>query len=76
MRETTVLAVVLDTESALEVERLCEVVGIDCLKKLGAHHIHHDRSVLAVGLVAIGRNHHLVDVIVLFFEHDVELSGI
>ena len=70
------MAVVLHAQSRLVAERLGKVGRVDRLKQLAVHHVHHHRSNPSVGLVSVGRHHHLVHHDVLFLHHEVQVYGI
>ena len=75
LRESAILAVVFHTQSRLKVKRLGEVVRVDYLKQAVVHHVYHHRSQLSVGLVAVGRHHHLVGHNRFFFHHKVHVNS-
>ena len=62
LRETAVLAVVLDTKSGLERERLCKVGSVELVEKRRVEHIHHHWGVFPLHDTLVGRDDNLVEI--------------
>ena len=71
--ESTVLAVVLGAHARLEVEPLSQAGRLCNVEEFAANHAHQVGSQSALGLVTIGRNHHLVKTKIARAESEVQL---
>ena len=71
--ESAVLAVVLGAHTRLEVESLRQAGRLCNVEDLAANHAHQVGSQSALGLVTIGRNHHLVKTKIARAESEVQL---
>ena len=76
LREGAVLAAVFHTETALEVERLGQVGGVDGLEELVVHHIDHYGGQLAADLVAVGGYHDFIYLNGFFLHREMNHGGI
>ena len=73
LREAAVLAVVLGAHAWLEVESLRQTGALREVEELGAEHVHKVGRQASCRLVAVGRDHHLVESYVVGVEREVLL---
>ena len=73
LREAAVLTVVLGAHAWLEVESLRQTGALHEVEELGAEHVHKVGRQASCRLVAVGRDHHLVESHVVGVEREVLL---
>ena len=75
LRETAVLTVVLGAHARLEVEALRQAGGLSDVEDLAAYHTDQVGGQSAGRLIAIGRDHHLVDGDIVGGQGEIDFLG-
>ena len=75
LRETAILTVVLSAHARLEVESLRQAGGLSDIEDLAAYHTDQVGGQSAGRLIAVGRDHHLVDGDIVGGQGEIDFLG-
>ena len=76
LRKTTVRTAILDTHTGLIIERLGDICRRGAVEQLRGNDIDNRRSLLAIRLLAVGRNHHLLHLDRRLAQFEIQFEGL